>query len=77
MSESMHAVLIVLCMVGTAFYAGIETGMVSIHRMRLRHFVREGLAGAEILEGFLAKPIDFRVALTEIRRVLEQGDAHP
>jgi Mg2+/Co2+ transporter CorB len=56
MIEFLQVLIILLCMVGTAFYAGIETGMISIHRMRLRHFVREGLPGAEILEGFLSKP---------------------
>jgi CBS domain containing-hemolysin-like protein len=56
MIEILLILIILLCMVGTAFFAGIETGVISIHRMRLRHYVREGLPGAEILEGFLAKP---------------------
>ena len=30
--------IVLLCMVGAAFFAGIETGMISIHRLRLRHF---------------------------------------
>ena len=36
-----------------AFFAGIETGVISIHRMRLRHFVRKGSLNARILEGFV------------------------
>ena len=49
-------VVILLCMAGTAFFAGIETGVISIHRMRLRHFVREKVPGASVLEGFLEDP---------------------
>jgi len=36
-----------------AFFAGIETGVISIHRMRLRHFVRQGSKNARILEDFI------------------------
>jgi putative hemolysin len=53
MIEAFQIVVFLLCMVGSAFYAGIETGIISIHRMRLRHHVREGLPGAETLENFL------------------------
>ncbi len=45
--------VILLCMIGHAFYAGIETGVISIHRMRLRHFVRKGSTNARVLESFV------------------------
>ena len=45
--------VIVLCLVGNAFFAGIETGVISISRMRLRHFVRQGDPGARALQGYL------------------------
>lgn len=45
--------IILTCMVGNAFFSGIETGVISIHRMRLRHFVRKGSTNAKILEGFI------------------------
>ena len=45
--------VIFVCMIGHAFYAGIETGVISIHRMRLRHFVRKGSTNARILESFV------------------------
>jgi putative hemolysin len=48
--------LILLCLIGHAFFAGIETGVISIHRLRLRHFVRKGSRNARILESFL---VDF------------------
>lgn len=42
-----------LCLVGEAFFAGMETGVISIHRMRLRHFVRRGARGARLLQEYL------------------------
>jgi putative hemolysin len=45
--------VIAVGMSGQAFFSGIETGMISIRRMRLRHFVRRGSRRAEILEYFL------------------------
>ncbi len=47
-------VIILICMIAHAFFAGIETGVISIHRMRLRHFVRQGSTNARILESFVA-----------------------
>lgn len=51
-----HAIVILLCMIGAAFFAGIETGVISIHRMRLRHLAERGDRAARILERFLEKP---------------------
>lgn len=48
--------LIAVCMAWEAFFAGIEVGIISIHRMRLRHFVREKEPGAKLLQGFLDHP---------------------
>jgi putative hemolysin len=48
--------LILLCLAGTAFFAGIETGVISIHRMRLRHLVEQGNRGARIVQQFLDQP---------------------
>jgi len=46
-------ILIVFCMAGHAFFAGIETGIISIRRVRLEHLVRQGSTNAAILHGFL------------------------
>ena len=54
-----ESVVLVLCMAGAALFAGIETGEISIHRMRLRHFVRHGSYSARILQGFLHRPDRF------------------
>lgn len=49
-------IVILFCMGGAAFFAGIETGIISIHRMRLRHLAEQGDRPARILERFLEKP---------------------
>lgn len=48
-----HANVILICMVVAAFLSGIETGVISIDRMRLRHFVRKGEKWARTLQSFL------------------------
>jgi Mg2+/Co2+ transporter CorB len=48
--------IIIFCMVGAAFFSGMETGVISIHRMRLRHLVRQGSGRAKILQHFLQNP---------------------
>ena len=53
---SAEFMIIALCLLGAAFFAGIETGMISINRMRLRHKVEQGDASARILERFLDPP---------------------
>lgn len=50
---SQHILLILTCMICHAFFAGIETGIISIHRLRLRHFVRQGSLNARIVESFV------------------------
>ena len=44
------------CLLCIAFFAGIETGVISIHRMRLRHLSEQGDKPAQILESFLEHP---------------------
>lgn len=53
MIEFVQIMAILACMAGEAFFAGMETGVISIHRMRLKHYVRRGIAGARVLQGFL------------------------
>ena len=53
MLELLKLASIALCMAAVAFFAGIETGMISINRLRLRHLVRQGEKRAGILEKFL------------------------
>jgi len=48
--------LMIVCMVMAAFFSGIETGVISIHRVRLRHLVERGSRRARILQNFLNRP---------------------
>ncbi|MDR0994386.1 MAG: hemolysin family protein [Verrucomicrobiota bacterium] len=45
-----------LCLVGTAFFAGIEMGIISINRLRLQHLVRQQVPGARTVRHFLTHP---------------------
>ena len=53
---SLFVIIILMCVLGNAFFAGIETGVISINRIRLRHHVEEGQRWAIILHGFLSRP---------------------
>ncbi|MFO7870547.1 MAG: hemolysin family protein [Kiritimatiellia bacterium] len=56
MSPGTALLILLVCMAGSAFFSGIETGIISIHRMRLQHLVRKGSYGARVLEHFLQNP---------------------
>jgi CBS domain containing-hemolysin-like protein len=47
---------IILCVLGAAFYSGMETGVISIRRLRLRHRLRQGDRAAQKLAFFLEEP---------------------
>jgi CBS domain containing-hemolysin-like protein len=47
---------VILCICGAAFYSGIETGIISIRRLRLRHRLRQGDQAAKKLAFFLEEP---------------------
>jgi CBS domain containing-hemolysin-like protein len=49
-------VLIVCCVLGSAFFSGAETAMVSASRVKIRHMARLGDRNAQIAERFLARP---------------------
>jgi CBS domain containing-hemolysin-like protein len=56
MTAPLQIVLMLACLVGYAFFAGMEIGVISIHRLRLRHLVRHKVRGADILRDFLHHP---------------------
>jgi len=56
MNFTLPLLVIAACMAGAAFFSGIETGVISIHRLRLQHFVRQGSRPAMILQRFLDNP---------------------
>ncbi|MDZ4199286.1 MAG: hemolysin family protein [Kiritimatiellia bacterium] len=66
MSDPLLRVLILLiCLVTGAFFAGMETGIVSINRLRLRHLVQRKVPAALVLDQFVRKP-DFFLTTTLI-----------
>lgn len=56
MNPFITLLIILVCMSGEAFFAGMEIGVVSVHRMRLRHFLREGSERARLLQDLLDHP---------------------
>lgn len=44
------------CVAGAGFFSGMETGVISINRVRLLHRARSGSKNASILEAFLREP---------------------
>ena len=50
---TLELLLLLFCLVGSAFFAGIETGIISINRLRLQHFVRRQVKGAATIRHFL------------------------
>ena len=46
----------VLCVFASAFFAGIETGVISMNRLRLLHRARLGSRNAKLLSGYLREP---------------------
>jgi putative hemolysin len=52
----LQILLILLCMVAVAFFSGMETGVISIHRLRLRRFVKMGSLNARLLQSYLDHP---------------------
>lgn len=45
--------IIFICMLLSAFFSGIETGVISIHRLRLRHAFKHNVPGAALLSFFM------------------------
>ena len=49
-------ILLLACLLGAAFFAGMETGIIAINRLRLQHLVRRQVPGAQTIRHFLAHP---------------------
>jgi CBS domain containing-hemolysin-like protein len=59
MSFSVQILIIFGCLLGTAFFAGMETGIISIHRLRLRHLVKQRDSRAIAVQRLLHRPEHF------------------
>jgi CBS domain containing-hemolysin-like protein len=49
-------ILFLFCLLGSGFFEGMETGVISLNRMRLRHLAESGDRVARILQNFLQQP---------------------
>lgn len=47
---------IVFGLLGSAFYSGLETGVVSVNPLRLKHMIRKKVKNADILQEFIEHP---------------------
>jgi putative hemolysin len=56
MTTGFEIVVLLLCLAAAWFFSGIETGLISINRLRLRHLVRRKVPGADTLDFFLRNP---------------------
>jgi CBS domain containing-hemolysin-like protein len=53
MSPLAQWLVMAVCLLAAAFFSGMETGVISVNRLRLFHLAQGGSRGARILEGFL------------------------
>ncbi|MEM7394418.1 MAG: DUF21 domain-containing protein, partial [Verrucomicrobiota bacterium] len=56
MNTTAALIIIFAGLIGSSYYSGLETGIFSINRLRLRHLVRKKVPGAAILDDFLKRP---------------------
>ena len=50
---ALEILLLLVCLSCGAFFAGVETGVISINRLRLQHLVRRQVPGAKTIRHFL------------------------
>lgn len=53
---NMTIALIALCVIGSAFFSGSEIALISVSRVRLKHWVEKRFRGASLAEDYLEKP---------------------
>ncbi len=54
--SSLEVIILIVGIIGSALYSGMETGVVSVNRLRLQHLVRRKWRGAETIQRFLDQP---------------------
>lgn len=52
----LEGILLLVGLIGSALYSGLETGVVSVNHLRIQHMVRRGQRGAEIIQKFAVQP---------------------
>lgn len=54
--SAIELIVLSAALIGSALYSGLETGVVSVNRLRLQHLVRRKIRGADIVQRFLEQP---------------------
>lgn len=54
-----HLILAIVCLVLSGFFSGMEAGVLSLNRERLRVYIKQGKRSARILNEYLNQPADF------------------
>ncbi|MCX7817686.1 MAG: CNNM domain-containing protein [Kiritimatiellae bacterium] len=52
----LEVMALLVALLGSAFFAGIETGVIAMNRLRLRHLVQHRVRGAAEIEAMLERP---------------------
>jgi CBS domain containing-hemolysin-like protein len=56
---TLYIILLVVCLVFSAFFSGSETAFISLQRFRLEHLVSNGVKGASGVHGLIERPERF------------------
>jgi len=56
MMLALQVAVLLFCLLGAAFAAGIETGIIALNRLRLQHQLRRRVPGARTIRYFLTHP---------------------
>ena len=56
MNIPLQLIILLLCLLAQALFAGMETGIISLNHVRLQHMLRKKISGARELEHFLHRP---------------------
>jgi len=55
-AETLYVVLLIICLVLSAFFSGSETAFISLQKIRLEHLVNTGVKGAGLVARLLQRP---------------------
>lgn len=54
--RELDLIVLLVCLILSWFFSGIETGLISLNKLRLHHMVRHKVRGSDILQWFLQRP---------------------
>jgi len=57
--DPVQLAILIFFLIGSAFFSGMETGIISVNKLRLAHLVRRGSKAAKRVQYFIDRPEDF------------------